>query len=312
MSVPHSEVAEAFRFFLRRPPNPDTPPSFDTTVKMHDVIMGSDEFRQSPRALKTPLGWPLNQVFVSHPAKVVYCPIGKNACTFMKRQMVRVSGLPDIDYILPHIHLLTDHVRTGAQLSDYEEQEARRVIADPSYLKFAILRDPAERLLSAYVEKFVLNRLDEGNQHHTRRVVWAVQAALGLDAPDFDRGISFRDFVTTITSQDPRQLDPHWRPQHLYLEGIDWDRFYPVTRINEAIDMLEARSGLQLARQPENTTGSGRGEFQAGAADLLPAEIIAGPKLSKASYFDDDLVQRVSTYYATDRELFESGPGMKS
>lgn len=308
MSVPAPKIREAFGFFLGRQPNPRNPPQFATVGEMHRVLMGSPEFRQSPRARKTDLGWPLNQVFVSHPAKVIYCPIGKNACTFMKRQMVRISGLPYRDYIIPDIHVLTDHVRTGVQLSDHDEAEARRVIADPAYVKFAILRDPADRLLSAYIEKFVLNRLNEGNRHHTAKVVWNVQRHRGFGAPDFDQGISFREFVTHVTTQEPLTLDAHWRPQHLYLEGIAWDRFFTVEQIDAAIDLLEARSGMTLARQPENDTDSGRGELRPGAADLLPAQIIAGPRLSKASYFDPDLEARVAAFFRTDLELIGRDP----
>lgn len=304
MTVPLPEIREAFRFFLGRRPNPEAPPVFASRAEMVRQILNSREFRTSPRGRKTPLGWPLAQNFVSHRAKVIYCPIGKNACTFLKRQMVRVSDVDQAEYILPDIHVLTDRVCTGLQLSDYPEDEVRRLIADPAYLKVALLRDPVDRLLSAYFEKFVVNRTMPANAPHTGTVVRPVQAAQGLAAPDYDRGITFRDFVEFVTAQDPARLDPHWRPQHLYLQGMSWDRLYPLARLDAMIDMLEERSGRSgLPRMPQNETGSGKGKPHPGAADLLPAEILAAPRISKESYFDAALESAVTDYYSRDLDL---------
>jgi hypothetical protein len=308
MTVPLPKVQEAFAFFLGCQPDPEALPQFASVPEMNRRIMASPEFRASPKSRKTPLRWPLRQVFVSRKSKVIYCPIGKNACTFLKQHMLRISGIPHSAYIMTSISPLTDHVRTGLQLSDYPEPEVEALISDPGYFKFAVLRDPADRLLSAYFEKFVVNRTAEGNKHHTGKVVRAVQEQLGLGAPDFDRGISFRDFVAHVTAEAPETLDPHWRPQYLHLAGISWDRLFRFDQLGQVVDELEARSGLTLPRQPANSTGSGQGELHLGAADLLPAELLAFPKLSKASFFDEPLEAAVAAYYRRDRNLLdESG-----
>lgn len=313
MSVPRARVRAAYGFFLGRRPPLFRTPKYASVGEMNRLLMASEEFRASDRAGKTRLGWPLQQHFVSHRARVIYGPIGKNACTFLKRQMVRVSDVPYADHLLPDIHVLTDHVRSGMQLSDYSAEEAARIVSDPAYVRFAVLRDPADRLLSAYMEKLVLNRMNSGNHLHTAKPVWAVQRAqgrsgqdrAGQDGPDFDRGVTFREFATWVTAQDPATLDAHWRPQHLYLEGVAWDCFYPFDRLDLVVDMLEARGGRPLPRLPENRTGSGEGEAREGAADLLPAEIAAAPRIARASFFDEDLSARVARFYARDRALLD-------
>jgi hypothetical protein len=74
------------------------------------------------------------------------------------------------------------------------------------------------------------------------------------------------------------------------------------------VDELKARSGVSLPRQPANGTGSGHGELHRGAADLLPAELLALPRLSKASFFDEPLEEAVSAYCRRDKNLLdESG-----
>src|SRR6056297_1118230 len=293
----------AFRLFLERKPDPAHPPQYAHLQELHRMLQRSEEFRTSPRAVKTKLGWPLSQVFVSRPAKVIYCPIGKNACTFLKSEVTRTAGLAHIDHIARDIHFITDTVRTGMQLSDHSPQEVERLIHDETYLRFAVLRDPMDRLLSAYVEKFVQHRNTPLNIFHTRSVVDPVQAAVGLDASDYDRGITFRDFIEHVTSVDATTLDPHWRPQAHYLQGITYDRLFRMDQINDLMEILEARSGVSLGRQARNVTGSGKGTDQPGAQDLLPAQIEAGPKLSKASFFDTDMRQAVESAFASDYSL---------
>lgn len=305
MSIAASDIDVAFRFFLGRRPNTDEEHSFDSIGQMNEFLMVSEEFRSSDRARKNDLPWPLKQVFISRTARVLYCPIGKNACSFLKSQMIHISDVPHADYMIHDVHMLTDHVRTGMQLGDYPRDEVEAVIDSPDYFRFALLRDPCDRLLSAYIEKFVLNRNTPGNIRHARSVVVPVQSALGMEAPDFDRGITFRDFVTWIISAPARQLDPHWRPQALYLAGMSYDRLYGFDEMDALIEDLEARSGTSLVRQPRNTTGSGTGTLHPGAADLQPAEIMVLPRLSRESFLEDSLIADISNYFREDYGLLE-------
>ncbi len=244
--------------------------------------------------------WPLRQVFVSQRAKVIYCPIGKVACSFLKQQMVRISDVENPDWILQDVHFHTDHSYTGLQLKDYTPQEALRIISSPEMFRFAVLREPGARLLSAYMEKFVINRTMPNNIFHTRSVVEPVQHALGRSNPDFEHGITFRQFITEVTSRPPRELDPHWCPQYLYLEGISYDWIYDYKEIDTVVSMLEARSGRRLPRQPSNVTGSGLGCFQPGAADLLPSQVEAIGQISRESFLQDDLQKAIKEYYQAD------------
>lgn len=308
-SVPFPEMEKAFSLFLGRKPNQSSPPVFDNIRQMYQALANSAEFKASPRSFKTALGWPHSQLFVSQPAKVLYCPIGKNACSFFKSQMLRISDIPFANYIIQRdTHFLTDRVRTGAQLSDYSPEKATAIMNSSDYFKFAIIRDPAERLLSAYIEKFVLGRLAPANIQHTRTVIDPVQKRNGTARPDYDRGISFRDFVEQITSVDAETLDPHWRPQSLYLKGIQYDRIYDFGAINEVVDLLEERSGIPLPRRPLNVTGSGNntGTVHPGAADLFPAEIEALPRLDKSSFVDAELEELITDYFCEDIRLLET------
>ncbi len=283
-----------------------TLPAMGSHAAVTSTVLLSPEFQQWEVAHKNGLPWPLTQVFVSRHAQILYCPIGKVACTFLKRQMVRISDVAHPDILLTDVHGLTDHVRTGLQLGDYPEHQARALMQDPEYFKFAVVRAPQERLLSAYIEKFVLARTRLNNRFHTDPVVGAVQGGKGLAALDPDLGITFRDFISWITAQPSHQLDPHWRPQADYLQGIRYDHIFRFDQMDLVTDMMENRSGRTLPRQPTNVTGSGIGILREAAADLLPAAITALPRLDKASFFDPDIVAMITGYFHADSVLYET------
>lgn len=297
------DPAPAYRLFLGREPH--IPPALPDVHALHRFLQKSREFQRSPRARKTALDWPLAQVFVSRPAKVIYCPIGKNACTFLKTEVARSAGLPQFNEIARDIHFTTDYICTGLQLSDYPPERAKRLMTAPQFFKFAVLRDPFDRLLSAYIEKFVMGRLQPANIHHTKSIVVPVQRAAGLSTPDFDQGITFRQFIEFVSKANAAKLDPHWRPQICYLQGINYTRLFRIDQLDEVMDILEERSGVALSRQARNVTGSGKGTHVKKAMDLLPAEIAAAPRIVRDSFFDDTLRAIVRHVYADDFACLE-------
>lgn len=305
MSLPAAEVDRAYQFFLGRPPHPENRPDYAGMGDLFRTVIGSAEYRESDRAWKNDMAWPLRQVFVVPEAKVIYCPIGKNGCSFLKGLMIRLSSARDTEFMLRDVHQLTDRVNTGLQLSDYRKGEARAWTRDPAFMKFAVLRDPAERLLSAWVEKFVLNRAEPGNQHHTGAVIAGMQ---GGKTPDFHRSISFGAFVRYVEAADPARMDPHWRPQHLYLRGIEYTHLFRFDDLNAVVDALEGWTGRDLPRQAVNTTGSGAGGGAQipRAHELEPPVLDQLPRIAKSCFLDDEMRARIEAVYARDVKLMET------
>ncbi|WP_330647077.1 sulfotransferase family 2 domain-containing protein (plasmid) [Thioclava litoralis] len=303
-SVPPELLRAAFQLFLQRDPNPQARNQFADFGALIGALFGSKEFLASAQAQKTNLPWPERQYFIARDLGILYCPIGKNACSFFKRAMVTLAQHPARAVLDRSIHQLTDHICTGLQLSDYSETEIDAIWRDPDLYSFAILRDPLRRLLSAYIEKFVVNRLDAANlRYHTGPVIEAVQKAQGLETPDYHRGIRFRDFVNHILSQPPEQLDPHWRPQHLYLGAHRWSALYDFDHLDRAVQDLEQMSGIELKRPPVNRSGSGVGQAHFGADQLLPEVLDKLPMIEAESFFPDEIRAKIRQYYAQDVAL---------
>ena len=294
------EIREGYNFFLGRDPEPTHGWTFANHDEMHRALIGSPEYKTKARSRKNGLGWPLNQVFVIPQLSLIYCPIGKNACTTLKQHMARLARHPDLEMLLRDIHLLTDHCNTGLQLSDLPRDEVDHILADPNLMSVAVLRDPAERMLSAYLEKCVYGRLSVPNQAHTVQVM---RRAQGVDQPDFKTGISFRKFVSTVIAENPRTTDPHWRKQSLYLEGVTYSDLVTISGLEALLKRLENRAGLSLPRKAENRAPRPSSKDNPRAPDLTADILAEMPRPASSSFFDAQITGWIREYYAEDYAL---------
>ena len=120
-------------------------------------------------------------------------------------------------------------------------------MAEPGYLKFAVIRDPLERIVSAYLNKFVSAR----RNHRVANI--ATQGYIELVDPEFDpkRFLNFRQFVRLLCHQADAEMDQHWRPQPGFLrdhvDSFDW--LVPLTRLEEFLLVLEQWMGIPIPRE---------------------------------------------------------------
>lgn len=107
------------------------------------------------------------------------------------------------------------------------------------YLKFAVYRDPFERLLALYNETICPNRL------HTSRGKGYFQEAGIIDAELSE----FVDFaVAELRQQDPLRQDEHLRSQSLFYNPDDVDWIVPIKQLDA---FLLTELDLSLARSAE-------------------------------------------------------------
>jgi hypothetical protein len=281
-----------------------------TVLVSRDETLSPAEARLSaasqiwPQRRGNGLRWPYGPMMVSERHKLFYIPVAKCACTSLKSMMVRLAGIAQPEIALElGVHLVTDRFNTGVQLKDKPMDLAREILASDEYFKFSVIRDPFERLISAYLEKFVYKRHSERNLLHTRAVIAAVQ---GTQSIDLQRGISFDDFLHYILQQDPFELDAHWRPQHLYFRGVPHiSRIFHLENIGElegyllrhhevkvrlGHDNRNEKSDLALPEAPTLTAG----EF-----DQLNA-------INPDSFQGSRHLQAIREYYSEDFEFYAS------
>ena len=173
---------------------------------------------------------------------------------------------------------------------------------------FGIVRDPTLRLVSAFVSKFVLRGAMEFS---SRPVVERVQCRPGrvlhdgqmrvrsadswrmmpvCSRVDYERGISFRQFITYLDSMPNKRINQHFRPQADFLTTIRVDWLGQSEHLSWCLGQVRDRLALrvpvprdrpQRARRPggdENLADVPSGELRKrglapGAADLLDPQI---------------------------------------
>lgn len=260
-----------------------------------------------PRDSGADLPRPVMHMFISEQHKILYSPVAKCACTSLKHLMVDLSGVEHRGIIFKFdVHRVTTNFNTGARLKDHASETVNKVLCSDEFYKFAVIREPVNRTISAYSEKFLVNRSLPDNILHT---IDSIRSVRSQSAADTHQGITFREFVNHLLSRDPLDLDPHWGPQHYNLGGVD--RYNDVFCI-EQLDLLAARltewtgqnislgkhnTSLEIAATPPDTLP---GRY----VDKLPSELDGMGNLYPSDFMEPALVARLQDYFSEDLALY--------
>ena len=150
------------------------------------------------------------------------------------------------------------------------------VLSSPHYRRFTVVRDPASRVLSGFIEK-----VGQGLKQ-SAPIVAALHASTGIDVAPAD--ITFAQFLDVIAAQDSRDQDPHWRRQadHLGLGLVPYDAVIHLEELDASwgrIGELTATPGLQEQFFCRNSTGA-RSRMQ--------------------DFYTPELLEQVASIYARD------------
>ena len=172
--------------------------------------------------------------------KIIYCPIEKNACTFFKRILIQ------------HGECRQEWKESGMDVHSFLRKRKKLRLAnenqirDATFLRFVIVREPVERAVSAYLNKFVRNHDYPMAQQASEQY-----ASLGRADAQPKRLMTFRQFVDLLGIQADSDLDNHWRSQVSFLsqvvECFDW--IVPMNKIEEFLPVLERRMACKLPRR---------------------------------------------------------------
>jgi hypothetical protein len=152
-----------------------------------------------------------------------------------------------------------------------------RMLAGEAF-RFSFVRDPILRCESTY-----LDRIADTSRKHAWR--GRVQAALGLPV-DLSHVPTFDQFVDALEAQEPLELDPHWRPQHLNLMHGLVDLDYVGRLETFAADLERVRELTGMPQVPLKVRN---------ARTTMPDSLFNGRP---------DLLRRVREVYARDFELY--------
>ncbi|XP_005400811.1 PREDICTED: carbohydrate sulfotransferase 10 isoform X1 [Chinchilla lanigera] len=144
----------------------------------------------------------LDRIFVCDKHKILFCQTPKVGNTQWKKVLIVLNGVfPSIEEIPENV--VHDHEKNGLpRLSSFSEAEIQKRLK--TYFKFFIVRDPFERLISAFKDKFVHNpRFEPWYRHEIAPGIIRKYRKNRTET----RGIQFEDFVRYLGDPNHRWLD---------------------------------------------------------------------------------------------------------
>ena len=206
------------------------------------------------------------EMYVDDRLHYVYDLVPKVACTTWKSVLLElvartrnltlpgkmadiVTDLRVTDGILPRLVLFTD-------------DERRRRLRDPNYFKFTFVREPLERLVSAYADKFGLRVNRYYAKVYGRQILRRYRGANATDEElETGMGVRFDEFVRylleTIATTPSNLLDTHWMPQHILVQpcAVGYDVVGKFETLHEdAAEVLHAIDGDKFVRFPASSS----------------------------------------------------------
>jgi len=155
------------------------------------------------------------------------------------------------------------------------------VLTSRAFTRFTVVREPAARLLSGYLEK-----VGQGLKQ-SRGIVEDLKTSTGQDIAPED--VTLDQFIDVVSAQDSRDQDPHWRRQadHLGLGIIDYDAVIHLEGLDASWGRIAELTGIPDVQEQffcRNSTG-------------------AGTRMSE--YYTPDLLAKVATAYARDYDVLD-------
>jgi hypothetical protein len=216
----------------------------------------------------------LERTVVLPAQRVLFLPMPKAACTSLLWTLASVAGLrperfdasplPEVSPALTihDMNLWPDENR----LIRYDEAARERLLADPGWLRFSVVRDPGPRLWSGWQSKLLLREPRYVDDFGDAPWFPRIPASPNEVVEDF------RAFVAALDAGEGE--DVHWAVQHDLTQQLPLNHVGRVERLHETLDLLHAHVGdlppdVEPRRENRSPLAMPPGLYDAAAADAL-------------------------------------------
>uniref|UniRef100_A0A8D2Q2X5 Carbohydrate sulfotransferase n=1 Tax=Varanus komodoensis TaxID=61221 RepID=A0A8D2Q2X5_VARKO len=174
----------------------------------------------------------LKHILVSDKHRFLYCYVPKVACSNWKRILKVLDGALES----VNMKLKMDHKRDLLFLSDMKPDEIRYRLKH--YFKFIFVRDPMERLLSAYRNKF--GEIKEYQLKYGVEIVKRYRKNPGKSTGD---DVTFSEFLQYLLDEEVERMNEHWMPIYNLCQpcAVRYDFIGSYERLNEDANYILER-----------------------------------------------------------------------
>ncbi|XP_062357314.1 carbohydrate sulfotransferase 9 [Cinclus cinclus] len=199
----------------------------------------------SRKKLQTHLVHLVSRIYVEDRHKVLYCEVPKAGCSNWKRVLMVLSGLAASANNISH-----DDVHYGKHLRKLDSYDLKGIYTRLNmYTKFIFVRDPMERLVSAFRDKF-----EHPNSYYHpvfgKAIIKKYRHNADEEALKTGSGVKFKEFIQyLLDSHRPVGMDIHWEQvsKLCYPCLINYDFIGKFETLEE-----DANYFLQLVGAPAN------------------------------------------------------------
>jgi hypothetical protein len=211
-------------------------------------------------------------------------------------------------------------MRGWLRRSEYwkDGNDARALCCSEGYHSIALLRDPYDRLISAFANKYIINsnrkltELDE-LEPMARAFYLNVISKKANKNPNFYNGITFREFAYSVCERIERRganepkLDHHWNTQVPFSfenEQFQYDEIYSLKSAHTFFNRIGALTGAQIFEEKLNRTKYA-GKSERALQDVLSTEILQLEGFQKSQFKDEEIKKVIDSAFAVDYKYMD-------
>lgn len=232
----------------------------------------------------------INHTKVHYKSNSVCTWIPKNACSNLRCSIAiangAIAGIEEIDWI---------HSNNDCFVASTKE-------ALETEFTFIILRNPFKRLLSYFLDKLC----------HSDGLQKDISYQIAKDVFEFNSEMSYEDFINYLW-EHPHKIyeDEHTRPQCDFILYRNYDRYYSIEALEEAVAEIHTKTGLKIydtrsinsiytTKDHDSNPGI---MYQTKALDIKNWQI-QNQSPDAINMYSKDMIQKVAAIYLQDVMLY--------
>lgn len=230
--------------------------------------------------------------WISPMHKYFFVGLGKTASTRIKLSLHILEGYEVIETPFPWLHARTKTDETFIpRLSNFDLTEAHHILTSPDWFRFGFVRNPYDRLFSAY-KSFIMQEVIPPSPFYNNikekiRTTYDYMLRAGMP----NATVSFRDFIKYVQATLEQEPDYHWCTMTgaLRPDMIQYDLVGYFENFNEDFKKVLKKLGVNDELMPEL---------------LEPVNVSNLKNLPLAAVYDWDLAETVYDLYKEDFKIY--------